>query len=173
MMRRVLMCAIAATALLAADESRAQAPLQITPQVARPPASIPGKPAKKPAPPKQTHAKPEVAKPPIAKPAAKPILKKSIEPKTAKPAPPPPAPAPSAPSAFAPEQTPLAPFAPSEKTPPQSQQAALQPQTPAQGDVAFGAFQRGHYIEAFGEAFGGRCHDALRNGMSGSPSTTR
>ena len=47
MMRRLAMCAIAAAALLAADGARAQAPLQITPPAARPPASIPGKPAKK------------------------------------------------------------------------------------------------------------------------------
>src|SRR4029077_10137944 len=81
---------------------------------------------------------------------ANPIKKKSSEPKATKAAPPPPAP--STPSAFAPEQVPASPFTPPEKTPPQSQQAALQPQTPAQGDVAFGAFQRGHYLEAFREA---------------------
>src|SRR6185503_7146110 len=112
MMRALLMCGIAAAALLAADGARAQAPMQITPPAARPPASIPGKPAKKPA----------VAKPAAAKPAvAKPALKKSIEPKVAKPPP-------GAPSAFAPEQVQAAPFTAPEKMPPQpslSQQAAL------------------------------------------------
>ncbi len=49
MMRRLLMCVIAVAALLAVDAARAQAPMQITPPVARPPASVPSKPAKKPA----------------------------------------------------------------------------------------------------------------------------
>src|SRR5947209_173646 len=133
-MRRLLICGVAAAALVAT--ARAQAPLQITPPIARPPASIPGKPAKKPAPPKHTETKPVIAKSAVAKPVAtkptapKPALKKSIEPKATKSAPP--APPPSAPSAFARETVPAAPFAPPEKlpaAPAQSQQAALQPQT--------------------------------------------
>ena len=46
MMRRLFICGVAMAALLAANSARAQAPLQITPPPARPPASIPDKPAK-------------------------------------------------------------------------------------------------------------------------------
>ena len=59
MMRRLFLCGVALAALMA-DSARAQAPMQITPPAARPPASIPDKPAKK----------------PVA--AKKPALKKSI-----------------------------------------------------------------------------------------------
>src|SRR3954469_25989932 len=154
MMRRLLLCGIAA-ATLTASEVAAQ-PLQITPPAARPPTSVP---AKKPASTKPAQ-KPVAAKPaqkPVAaKPAHKPVVARSaapgsVEPKTAKP--PPVAPLP--PSAFAPEQTPAVPFTPPEKSLPQAtQQAALQspPASGAQGDVAFGAFQRGYYLEAFKEA---------------------
>ena len=48
MMRRLLLCGVAAAAMLAADAVRAQAPMQITPPSIRPPASIPAKPAPKP-----------------------------------------------------------------------------------------------------------------------------
>src|SRR5262249_55502549 len=94
-------------------------------------------------------------KPVAAKPARKPVVAKSapgsVEPKAVTPAPA--APLPS--SAFAPEQRPAVPFTPPEKAMPQTtQQAALQPQTPpdAKADIAFGAFQRGLYLEAFKEA---------------------
>ena len=109
-------------------------PLQITPPPARPPASIPDKPQK-----------PKVAKPPLKKSIAAPAPPKSAPPKSV--------PITSTPSAFAPETVPAAPFAAPEKLP-TSQQAALQPQPApgAQGDVAFGAFQRGYYVEAFKEA---------------------
>ena len=72
MMRRLLLCGVAATALVAA-EATAQ-PLQITPPAARPPASIP---AKKPAP-KPVATKP-VQKPVAAKPAQKPVVAKSTD----------------------------------------------------------------------------------------------
>ena len=125
MMRRLLLCGIAAAALIATDAG-AQ-PLQITPPAARPPASIP---AKKPA-----VAKP-AQKPVAAKPAQKPVVAKTApglgraESGEAHPRPA----APLAPSAFAPEQTPAVPFTPPEKQLPQtSQQAALQPQNPPPG----------------------------------------
>src|SRR4051812_14147381 len=154
MMRRLLLCGIAAAALTA-SAAGAQ-PLQITPPAARPPASVPAnkpastKPAQKP-----VAAKP-AQKPLAAKSAHKPVVAKSaapgsVEPKVAKPAPA--APLPS--SAFAPEQTPAVPFTPPEKSLPQAtQQAALQSPPPlgGQGDIAFGAFQRGYYLEAFKEA---------------------
>jgi uncharacterized protein len=111
-------------------------PLQIAPPTARPSENV----AQKPKP----------------KAAARPVLKKSIVEPTR------PKPAPAAPSAYAPENTPLMPFPAPEKTktPPASAQVApptkttaLQPQAAASAvDLAYGAYQRGYYLEAFQEA---------------------
>ena len=157
--KAVLVSAVLA-AFLAAD-AHAQ-PMQISPPIARPPASIP-KPAQKPkAQPKvpkvqaKTETKAAGTVTPLEPKAAQ---KKSIEPRKAAPAakaaPPP---ATSAPSAFAPSTAPIAPFTAPEKpaldAPVTTKTTALQPQSPVveQGDVAFGAYQRGYYLAAFKEA---------------------
>ena len=65
---------------------------------------------------------------------------------------------PAAPSAFAPDNAPVAPFTAPEKPAPggpvNMKTTALAPQSPVgeQGDVAFGAYQRGYYLAAFKEA---------------------
>ena len=134
-------------------------PLQISPPIARPPASIP-KPAQQPKAAQKPKAQPKIqaktetkaATKPEPKAAQRPVPKKSIEPKVAAP------PAASAPSAFAPDTAPIAPFTAPEKpaldAPVTTKTTALQPQAPVaeQGDVAFGAYQRGYYLAAFKEA---------------------
>src|SRR5712671_4830696 len=130
---KVLILSLIGAAISAS--AAAQAPMQISPSVARPPANIPSKPAQKP------------------KAAKRPALKKSIEPALALPARQ--IPAPSAPTAFAPDHPPIAPFAAPDKpaAPSNTKTTALQPATMAeQGDVAYGAYQRGYYLEAFKEA---------------------
>ena len=133
----------AAIGVLAGDGVGAQ-PMQITPPVARPPASIPAKPAK----PKE---KPKAAVKPAVKAAAKPpAAKKSIA------APAAPAIPAAPPTAYAPEN-PLVqqPFtAPEKPAQTLTKTTALQPEPAAgaQGDVAYGAYQRGYYLEAFREA---------------------
>ncbi len=132
-MKRSAVLVFASLGVFAAGHANAQ-PMQISPPVARPPASIPAKPAQKP------------------KAAQRPVLKKSIEPKVAAP------PAPQTPSAFAPDNAPVAPFTAAEKplpgAPSNTRTTALAPQSPLgeQGDVAFGAYQRGYYLAAFKEA---------------------
>src|SRR5882724_2677605 len=130
---KVLILSLIGAAISAS--AAAQAPMQISPPAARPPANIP-KPAQK------------------TKAAKRPVLKKSIEPALAAPAKQ--IPAPSAPTAFAPDHPPIAPFAAPDKPAPPSntKTTALQPQASVaeQGDVAYGAYQRGYYLEAFKEA---------------------
>ena len=81
------------------------------------------------------------------------MLKKSIEPAVAAPAK---QGAPSTPTAFAPDSPPIAPFAAPDKAaaPTNTKTTALQPQAAmaGEGDVAYGAYQRGYYLEAFKEA---------------------
>jgi len=137
------MTALASAGAVASGVALAQ-PMQISPEATRPPADVADKPKQK------------AAKKPESK---RPALRKSIaEPKQA--------PASTAPTAFAPENAPIAPFAAPAKPQitlpaPTSAQApaantkttSLQPVTgAAQGDVAYGAYQRGYYLEAFKEA---------------------
>jgi TPR repeat protein len=110
-------------------------PLQISPQPAQPADDVAEKPKPK-----------APVRPPLKKSIAEPIR-----------------PRPPAPSAYAPENTLTTPFPAPDKpqTPPASAQVApptrttsLQPQVPASGgaDLAYGAYQRGYYLEAFQEA---------------------
>jgi hypothetical protein len=141
MMRGLLLCG-AAVAVVTASGARAQEPMQITPSVEKPAAV-----AKKPAPKVAKQPEPKAAKQPAPKVAKQqPPLRKSIadQPRAAT----------AAPSAFAPETVPAVPFKAPDKTAPLTKSAALESQstTASKGDVAFGAFQRGYYLEALKEA---------------------
>src|SRR4051812_10752169 len=135
-MKSAKIVVFAAIGALIGGSAAAQAPMQISPPVARPPANIPSKPAQKP------------------KAAKRPVLKRSIEPGVAAPANR--APAASTPTAFAPDNPPIAPFAIPDKpaVPTNTKTTALQPQAavPEHGDIAYGAYQRGYYLQAFNEA---------------------
>ena len=150
MMRRLLLLCGARAPLLAAGSARAQAPLQITPPAARPPASIPAEAGARS--PKAVRQKPAAAAEADAKPVVAKSAPRSVEPKVAKPAPPPRL----APSAFAPDNRSggavHARPRNARRTRRSRPRCSRSPLAGAQGDVAFGAFQRGYYLEAFKEA---------------------
>src|SRR6266540_3602439 len=122
--------ALSTAGLLFSLPASAQAPLKITPQVSTPPKASSGP---KPAPAQRVQRK-SVTKRSASKPSARQTASKPARPPAAKPV--------SQPPSQAPEQTISA--SPAWTPPPVSGNE--------QPDLAFGAFQRGHFLTAFAEA---------------------
>ena len=132
------------SALLGRRRADAQ-PMQISPPVARPPASIPAKPAQKP---KAAQAKPGPAKKSIAEASGAEEVGRARRPRRR---PPPRRRARSRPTT---RRSRRSPRRKSPRASDQHQDHRAAPQSPVgeQGDVAFGAYQRGYYLAAFKEA---------------------